>query len=91
MKSFEGYLKRKLGDNYVLLAGGRHKELNSFAFRNAWNDLIHSGNEFTFASAAYDGGIYINYRTASGNKDGNITSYLFCNGKGGTLATISSG
>lgn len=30
MKSFDGYLKKKLGDSYVLLAGGGHKTLNDF-------------------------------------------------------------
>jgi len=30
MKSFEGYLKEKLGDSYVLLAGGGEKSLNDF-------------------------------------------------------------
>ena len=50
-----------------------------------WNDFIHSGNEFTFASPAYSGSIWLNYRTASGSTtDGNITGYTFGNGKGGT-------
>jgi hypothetical protein len=52
------------------------------------NNLIHSGNEFTFASDAFDGEIYINYRTAAGNQNGNITGYRFCQGNGGTLSSI---
>jgi len=46
--------------------------------------MIHSGNEYTFASPAYNGAIWLNYRTASGATDGNITTYNFGNGKGGT-------
>ena len=30
MKNFEGYLKQKLGNDYVLLAGGSHKTLSDF-------------------------------------------------------------
>lgn len=30
MKNFDGYLKRKFGDSYVLLAGGGHKALSDF-------------------------------------------------------------
>ena len=30
MKSFDGYLKKKLGNDYVLLAGGGHKGLSEF-------------------------------------------------------------
>ena len=30
MKNFEGYLKQKLGDSYVLLAGGGHKAISDF-------------------------------------------------------------
>jgi hypothetical protein len=30
MKSFEGYLKEKLGNSYVLLAGGGTKSLGDF-------------------------------------------------------------
>ena len=30
MKSFEGYLKEKLGDSYVLLAEGGHKAISDF-------------------------------------------------------------
>lgn len=52
------------------------------------NNLIHSGNEFTFASNAYSGEIFINYRTASNTTNGNITGYRFCTGAGQTLSTI---
>lgn len=51
------------------------------------NNLMHTGNEFTFASPQFSGDAWLNYRTASGNTDGNIGTYLFGNGKGG-LANI---
>lgn len=51
------------------------------------NNLIHAGNEFTFAAPKLSNDLWINYRTASGNLDGNIGTYLFGNGKGG-LANI---
>ena len=64
------------------------------------NDIITHVNEFTFASAGFcgdvsqfpnGGAVFINYRTASGNLDGNISSYGFCDGKGHVLAEISNG
>lgn len=57
---------------------------STYAKVKAYNDMIHSSNEYTFASPAYSGAIWINYRTASGITDGNITTYNFGNGKGGT-------
>ena len=47
------------------------------------NNLIYAGNEFTFAAPGHATNIYLNYRTASGAKDGNITEYEFGDGKGG--------
>jgi len=37
MKSFEGYLKKKLGNSYVLLAGGDTKALSSFVGSITWD------------------------------------------------------
>ena len=61
-----------------------------YAKQQTWNDFIHSGNEFTFASPAYSSYIWFNYRTASGKTDGAITGYKFGNGKGGELASIDA-
>ncbi len=47
------------------------------------NNLIEKGNEFNFAAPGHATNIYLNYRTSSGAKDGNITEYEFGNGKGG--------
>ena len=64
---------------------------SAFAHIGAHNNLTASGNEFTFASSGFSGKIYINYRTAGGY-NGNITNYIFGNGKGGELGTaIHSG
>ena len=64
---------------------------SAFAHIGAHNNLTASGNEFTFASSGFSGEIYINYRTAGGT-NGNITNYIFGNGKGGELGTaIHSG
>ena len=62
------------------------------------NDLMHgsNGNKFTFVSGGYGandvGGkaVYINNSTADGTS-GNISQYVFCNGAGSVLATISNG
>ena len=62
-----------------------------YAKLKSWNNLLHSGNEFTFASPAYSGVIWINYRTSSGSTDGAITQYIFGNGAGTALASITSG
>lgn len=53
------------------------------------NNLIHAGNEFTFAAPQLSNDIWLNYRTASGKTDGNIGTYLFGNGKG-VLASIKA-
>ena len=55
---------------------------DNVAYRQTWNNFIHAGNEFTFASPAQKGSIYINYRTSSGDRDGAITDYHFNNGAG---------
>lgn len=55
-----------------------------YAKKQSRNDFIHNGNEMTFVPDAYSGQVYFNYGTESGRQNGNITHYLFCNGKGGT-------
>lgn len=55
------------------------------------NNLIHAGNEFTFAAPKLSNDIWLNYRTASGNLDGSIGTYLFGNGKGGYAPIKASG
>lgn len=55
------------------------------------NNLIHTGNEFTFAAPEHSSDIWLNYRTASGKTDGNIGTYLFGNGKGGLAPIKVSG
>ena len=55
------------------------------------NNLIHAGNEFTFAAPQFSNDIWLNYRTSSGNTDGNIGTYLFGNGKGGLAPIKASG
>lgn len=64
---------------------------SAFAKIGTYNNLTHAGNEFTFASSAFSGDMWINYRTSSGSADGNITGYYFGDGKGGSLAKITSG
>lgn len=73
--------------NADLLDGYHH---SSFAKVASPNDLIYSGNEFTFVPSAFSGIVHLNYRTAGGT-DGAITQYSFDNGAGGILATISAG
>ena len=63
---------------------------SSFAKVASHNNLIASGNEFTFVPSAYAGEVFINYRTTGGT-DGAITKYNFYNGAGGLLASISQG
>lgn len=58
-------------------------DLNGYAKLQSPNNLMHSGNEFTFASPRHNNTIWMNYRTASGDLDGNISKYFFGNGKGG--------
>ena len=53
-----------------------------YAWVQAPNDFIHSGNEFTYASPGFSGGIWHNYRTSDWNANGDITAYYFGNGKG---------
>lgn len=72
----------------LITSGAVAAKLAGYAKLQAWNDLIHSGNEFTFASAGYGSSstngasIWLNYRTASGATDGNIIGYIFGNGAG---------
>lgn len=66
-------------------------DLNPYARLQSPNNLIHTGNEFTFAAPEHSSDIWLNYRTASGNTDGNIGTYLFGNGKGGLAPIKVSG
>lgn len=59
----------------------------SVAIQGEHNNLIAAGNEFTFASSGFVGGIWINYRTAGG-LNGNITEYILGNGAGVALGSI---
>lgn len=70
--------------------GDGNKISTTYAKIAAHNNLTASGNEFTFASSGFSGAIWLNYRTAGGT-NGNITQYNFGNGKGGSLASITSG
>ena len=62
-----------------------------FAQLQSPNNLIHAGNEFTFVAPQFSNDIWLNYRTSSGNTDGNIGTYLFGNGKGGLAPIKASG
>ena len=67
-------------------------DLNSCAKLQQPNNLIHAGNEFTFVAPAYKNArVWFNYRTASGNLDGDIGEYYFGNGKGGLAPIKASG
>jgi hypothetical protein len=65
-----------------------HNHDSAYAKLTSPNNLVHSGNEFTFASDAYSGDLYINYRTANNSQNGDITAYRFCKGAGSTLSNI---
>ena len=66
-------------------------DLKSYAQLQSPNNLIHAGNEFTFVAPHFSNDIWLNYRTSSGNTDGNIGTYLFGNGKGGLAPIKASG
>lgn len=66
-------------------------DLKSYAQLQSPNNLIHAGNEFTFVAPQFSNDIWLNYRTSSGNTDGNIGTYLFGNGKGGLVPIKASG
>ncbi len=64
-------------------------DLSPYARLQNPNNLIHAGNEFTFAGPQQNSDIWLNYRTSSGSQDGNIQTYLFGNGAG-KLASIKA-
>lgn len=66
-------------------------DLKSYAQLQSPNNLIHAGNEFTFVAPQFSNDIWLNYRTSSGNTDGNNGTYLFGNGKGGLAPIKASG
>lgn len=66
-------------------------DLKSYAQLQSPNNLIHAENEFTFVAPQFSNDIWLNYRTSSGNTDGNIGTYLFGNGKGGLAPIKASG
>ncbi len=62
----------------------------SFAKIADVNNLMHSGNEFTYAAPKYSGDIWHNYRTSSWGTDGSIASYRLGNGAGGYASVFAS-
>lgn len=66
---------------------GEHS--SAFAHIAAHNNLMAGGNEFTFASNAFSGPIYLNYRTAGGT-NGAISDYYFCDGAARTIWAMST-
>ena len=60
----------------------------AFAHIGSHNNLTVD-NEFTFVSNGFSGDIWFNYRTAGGT-NGNITDYIFGNGKGGQLYSLNT-
>lgn len=66
-------------------------DLNGYAKLQSPNNLMHAGNEVTFASPGYSGSVWLNYRTASGAADGDIWTYFLGNGKGGLAPIKASG
>lgn len=58
------------------------------------NNLLHSGNEFTFVPDGFSNNVYINYRTVGGGT-GNIDGYTFLkgikSGEDAALAPIRAG
>lgn len=63
---------------------------SAFAHIGAPNNLIHAGNEFTFAASAQSGNVWFNYRTAGGT-NGSITQYYFGTGSGGVAKLHAGG
>ena len=76
---------------YIAHGEAAYNNLGNYAQLRSPNDLIHSSNEFTFASNQYQGEIWINYRTAGGDTNGAITGYYLGNGAGGSLGYFSNG
>lgn len=64
---------------------------DAVALQGATNVLMSHGNEFNFASAAYSGQVFINWRTGSTLLDGNISEYNFLRGAGRTYAALVAG
>lgn len=55
------------------------------------HDFITMNNEFNFIPSGYNGPIYLNFRTLSGEHDGTITEYIFRNGGNGDARIEAAG
>ena len=64
---------------------------SAFAHRAAANNLVHHENEITMIPDSFSGSLWFNYQSVGRNSSANITGYTFGNGKGGSLASITSG
>jgi len=72
-------------------ASSGHSHDSVYARLGSPNNLVHAGNEITMIPGEYSGGVWFNYRTASGGTDGNISTYNMGNGKGGYTSVTASG
>lgn len=90
MKSFDGYLKKKLGDSYVLLAGGGHKAESSLSVNYALSagnaDTLDGYHEVNFFR--YRGPLYQNHDYNANTLK--IGEYIFRSSAYGSVGTGAS-
>lgn len=80
MKNFEGYLKQKFGDSYVLLAGGGHKALSDFKIGDY---LPLTGGTLKGGSST---GLYLQY-TKDGTSENKLS--LTTDNEGGNITIFA--
>ena len=66
------------------------EQASAFAHRGAANNLLVAGNEFNFISAGFSGDVYLNYQDENRQSEASVSSYIFCNGRGGSFATLGA-
>ena len=70
------------------LVDGEHA--SAFAHRGTANNLLVAGNEFNFISAGFSGDVYFNFQDENRQSAANVSGYIFCNGRSGTMAYIGA-
>ena len=68
-----------------------HNHDGVYAKLATWNNMVHSGNEWTVVSGGFSGTLWLNYRTASGTTDGAITELIIGNGAASYAKVRASG
>lgn len=86
-----GYVGRNTNQWTAIKWFANTDDIDSCAKLASPNNLVHTGNEFTFIPPNFSNSLWLNYRTSDYSSSGAVTEYVFGDGAGHALASITQG